>query len=97
MGLVGAGLAVVDPLLNGALILLPGVVTRERLDRGDVVPFVEELVFLFEQGQALLGGFVFVADFVALGQEGLLLYDRLVLGDDVRVACRQSLRKSGLI
>ena len=47
VGLVRPRLAVINPLFN-SFVLLPGVVTRERFDAGEIGATVEDLILLVE-------------------------------------------------
>mmetsp|Transcript_20668 Transcript_20668/g.31558 ORF Transcript_20668/g.31558 Transcript_20668/m.31558 type:complete len:224 (+) Transcript_20668:7277-7948(+) len=89
MGLANAGLAVVEPLFDG-LVLVPGVVTGEDLDSGHG-GLVEDLVLLLEECDGLLGGLVLVDSGLSLVEEGGLFLDLLMLFNNVRVASGQTL------
>lgn len=88
MALVGTSAATGQPLLRGA-VLVPGVVTRERLN-GWHVGIVENFVLLLNDGKGFASSFVLVNASVALGKESGLLDDVLVLVDHVGVASGQT-------
>lgn len=90
MSLIGAGLAVVDPLLDG-FIFFPCVVTSEGFHTWEVRVTIEDLVLLLKNLKSLLSGFIFVCGCLELLEEGLLTDDIFVLFYNICMSGRQTL------
>jgi len=88
--LVRACLAVINPLFN-SFVLLPGVVTRERFDAGEIGATVEDLILLVEYLQCLLGSLILVGGGLNFFEEGLFSNNVFVLFNNICMSRWQAL------
>lgn len=88
--LVRASLAVINPLFN-SLVFLPGVVTGECFDAGQVRATVKDLHLLVEDLQSLLRGLVLVSGCLDLFEEGFLANNVFVFFNNICMSRWQAL------
>ena len=85
-------LAVTKPLFNGP-IGVPAVVPGQSFD-WEHVGIVENFILSSKNSERFTRGFVFVEVVLLFRKERSLLYNYLVLFNDVSVACGQALNSS---
>jgi hypothetical protein len=89
MGFTNFALAVLNPLLDGS-VLIPGVVSCKNLDSWNTT-LVEDFVLLVEESNGISGGLVFVNTCFYLVEEGGFLLNIMMFFDHVCMSCWETL------
>lgn len=89
MSLSWSSLAVLNPLLDGSVLVL-GVVSGEDLDSWHVLS-LEDLVLLIEEGDGFLGGLIFIDNILDLVQECFVDLHIMMLFNHIGMSCWKTL------